>query len=203
VGDAGATTIFLVRHAAHDRVDRILCGRMPGVTLGEVGRRQAGDVARRLSTENLAAVYTSPLERARETAEPIAEASGLAAVGMSGLNEIDIGEWTGRSFAELAPDPHWQAWNAERAKGRAPGGEAMSGVQDRVYDELEGLRRSHPGGRVAAVSHADVIKAGICRVLGLSLDRYHAFEIEPASVSTIVRWEGGGTVVSLNERCGP
>jgi probable phosphoglycerate mutase len=120
-----------------------------------------------------------------------------------GLNEIDVGAWTGRSFDELAPDPRWQSWNAERAHGQAPGGETMQGVQDRVLRELEAIRLRHPGERVAAVSHCDVIKAALCGVLGLSLDRYGAFEIEPASVSAIVLWEGGGKVLRLNERCGP
>jgi probable phosphoglycerate mutase len=195
-----ATTIFLVRHAAHDRVDRILCGRMPGVSLGDAGRAQASRVAKRLSGEQLAAIYSSPMERARETAEPIAAAADLNLMISPGLNEIDLGEWTGRSFAELDPDPRWKAWNAERAAGEVPGGERMQAVQDRVVTEFESLRCRHPGQRVAAVSHADVIKAAICGVLGLSLDRYHALEIEPASISSIVLWEGGGKVVCLNER---
>jgi probable phosphoglycerate mutase len=176
----GATTVFLVRHAAHERVDRILCGRMPGVSLGETGWAQAAQVAKRLSREQLAGIYS--------TVSPA-------------LNEIDLGNWTGRSFAELDPDPQWQAWNAERAAGEAPGGERMQAVQDRVVRELENLRCRHQGQRVAAVSHADVIKAAICGVLGLSLDRYHAFEIEPASISSLVLWHGGGKVLRLNELC--
>jgi probable phosphoglycerate mutase len=197
------TTIFLVRHAAHDRVDRILCGRMPGVSLGEMGRAQAARLAERLSGERLGAVYASPLERAQETAGPIGGAANLPVETAPGLNEIDVGAWTGRPFDELAPDPRWQSWNNERAHGQAPGGETMQGVQDRVLRELEAIRLRYPGERVAAVSHCDVIKAALCGVLGLSLDRYGAFEIEPASVSAIVLWEGGGKVLSLNERCGP
>lgn len=203
MGDADATTLFLVRHAAHDRVDRILCGRMPDVTLGEVGRRQAREVAQRLSREDLAAVYSSPLERALETASPIAEICGLATTASPGLNEIDAGEWTGRHFHELATDPRWRSWNAERADGEAPGGETMSAVQERVAVVLDRIRLSHRRGRVAAVSHCDVIKAALCRILGLSLDRYDAFDVSPASVSTVVLWEGGGKIVALNERCGP
>jgi probable phosphoglycerate mutase len=176
---------------------------MPGVSLGEMGRAQAARVAERLSGERLGALYASPLERAQETAAPIGAATHLPVETAPGLNEIDVGTWTGRPFGELAPDPRWQSWNAERAHGQAPGGETMQGVQDRVLRELEAIRRRHSGERVAAVSHCDVIKAALCGVLGLSLDRYGAFEIEPASVSAIVLWEGGGKVLSLNERCGP
>ena len=176
---------------------------MPGVSLGERGRTQAARLAERLSREQLAAVYASPLERAQETARPIGAAAGLTVETAADLNEIDVGAWTGRSFAELDPDPRWGSWNADRARGRAPGGEAMQAVQDRILGELNAIRLRHPGERVAAVSHCDVIKAAICGVLGLSLDRYHAFEIEPASISTLVVWDGGGKALSLNERCGP
>jgi probable phosphoglycerate mutase len=198
----GTATIFLVRHAAHDRVDRILCGRMPGVSLGDHGRAQAARVAARLAQEGLAAVYSSPLDRARETAEPLAAAAGLEVDIRAGLDEIDLGEWTGRSFAELEGDPRWHTWNAGRALGEAPGGERMQVVQDRILVELETVRHRHPGGRVAVVSHADVIKAALCGVLNLSLDRYHAFEVDPASISSVVLWDGGGKVLTLNERCG-
>ena len=175
---------------------------MPDVTLGEVGRSQAREVAQRLSGEGLAAVYTSPLERARETAAPIAELCGVSAIVAPGLNEIDVGEWTGRTFSNLDADPRWHVWNTQRAAGQAPGGEAMVAVQDRISGELDLLREKHRGGRVAAVSHSDVIKAALCRVLGLSLDCYDRFEISPASVSTMVLWEGAGKVLSINERCG-
>jgi broad specificity phosphatase PhoE len=175
---------------------------MPGVSLGETGRAQAARVAERLSGARLAAVYSSPLERARETAEPIAAAAGVPVTVSAGLHEIDVGAWTGRSFVELDADPLWATWNTARADGQAPDGERMQAVQDRVLQELESFRRRHPGECVAAVSHADVIKAALCGVLGLSLDRYHAFEIEPASVSALVLWEGGGKVLGLNGRCG-
>jgi probable phosphoglycerate mutase len=197
-----ATTIVLVRHAAHDRVDHILCGRMPGVHLGDQGRRQASEIAARLSREALAAIYSSPLDRARETAEPLAMAAGLAVEIRPGLNEVDVGDWTGRSFEELGSDPRWQCWNVDRASGQAPGGERMSAVQGRALADLEHMRRLHAGQRVAAVSHADVIKAALCGILGLSLDRYHAFDVGPASMSSVVLWEGGGKVLTLNGRCG-
>ena len=198
----GATTIFLVRHAAHDRVDKVLCGRMPGVSLGHLGRAQAERVAERLSRDDLSAIWSSPLDRALETAEPIAAASSLAVEVTAGLSEIDLGEWTGRPFEELDPDPRWRSWNSERASGQAPGGERMQAVQDRVSAALEEMRFRYPGGRVAAISHADVIKSALCWILGLSLDRLHALEVEPASVSSVVLWEGGGKVLTLNERCG-
>lgn len=194
-----ATTVHLVRHAAHDRVDRVLCGRMPGVALGPRGRAEAALLADTLTREPIAAVVTSPLERARETAAPIAAALGLPVEIAPGLDEIEFGAWTGRPFDELATDPRWDSWNRERADTCPPGGEPMRSAQARALAELDALREAHPGGSVVAVSHCDVIRAAVCGVLGLSLDRYAAFDIAPASITTLVLWEGGGKVVRLNE----
>ena len=202
MGDARAATIFLVRHAAHDRLDRILCGRMPAVSLGDTGRVQAEAVARRLARERIAAVFASPLERARETASPIAARHGLDLAITDGINEIDCGEWTGARFEDLHQDERWHVWNRERAVSSTPGGEAMHQVQARALAALDEWRRAYPDQAVVAVSHSDVIKAVVCGLLGLSLDRYHSFEIGPASVTTLVVWDGGGKVISLNEAVG-
>jgi broad specificity phosphatase PhoE len=195
-----AATVFLVRHAAHDRVDRILCGRMPGVGLGEAGRAQAEALARRFAAGGgVDAVWTSPLQRARETAEPIAGRLGLPARTSDALCEIDFGDWTGRRFEDLRDDPRWRRWNEARAGGRAPGGESMAEAQARAVGELERARDGHPGGRVVLVSHGDVIKAALAGVLGLSLDAHGRFEISPGSVSALAVWDGGGKVLSMNE----
>ncbi len=190
-----ATTIFLVRHAAHDRVDTILCGRMAGVGLGDRGRRQAAALAERLRREAIACVYTSPLQRARETAAFLAPAPVVS----EAMTEIDLGAWAGRSFAALEGDPDWQRWNAERSRVRPPGGESMAEAQHRAMRELAALSARHPDGRIAVVSHCDVIKAVLACWLGLPLDAWSRFEISPASVSIVVAWAGGGKVLGLNE----
>jgi broad specificity phosphatase PhoE len=193
------TTVFLVRHAAHDRLDRILCGRMPEVSLGATGQGQAESLARRLARERIGAVFASPLDRARETAAPIAARHGLDVEIAPGVNEIDCGEWTGARFEDLHADERWHVWNRERAISAPPGGEPMRDVQARALAQLEDWRGRFPDQAIVAVSHSDVIKAVVCGFLGLSLDRYHAFEIGPASITTLVVWEGGGKVLSLNE----
>ncbi len=194
-----ATTVFLVRHAAHDRVDRVLCGRMPGVGLGEAGQRQAEALARRFACEGVDAVWTSPLQRARETAEPVAARLGLAARPSDALCEIDFGAWTGQAFDALRDDPRWRRWNEVRAGERPPGGESMAEAQARAMGEVERARAEHPNGAVVLVSHGDVIKAVLAGVLGLSLDAHARFEISPGSVSALAVWDGGGKVLSMNE----
>ncbi len=196
-----ATTIFLVRHAAHDRVDRVLCGRMPGVGLGDTGRWQAEALAEWFAGKAPAAVdavWTSPLDRARETAQPIADRLGLLALDSDALREIDFGDWTGRAFDELRDDPRWRRWNEARTGERPPGGETMAEAQSRAMAEVERAREEHPGRGVVLVSHGDVIKAILAGVLGLPLDAHARFEVSPASISVLAVWRGGGRVLRMN-----
>lgn len=194
-----ATTLLLVRHAAHERVDRMLCGRMPGVHLGADGRAQAARLAEWLARREPRAIHASPQPRAQETAAPVAARCGLPLRTAPALDEIDFGEWTGQEFAALAGDPRWQRWNAFRATQRAPGGESMIEAQARALGWARSLPARHPDAVVVAVSHADVIKALIAGVLGLSLDAHARFAIDPASISTVVLWESGGMVLRMNE----
>jgi probable phosphoglycerate mutase len=193
------TTFFLVRHAAHDRVGTILCGRMPGVTLGDSGKAQARRLSERFASENIACVRTSPLERAVETAEPIAARAGQALQVCEGINEIDFGTWSGMRFEALAQDHRWNAWNSARGISRPPEGETMLEAQMRIVRTIEQLRSLYSGGSVILVSHSDVIKAALLYYLGMSVDAYHRFEIEPASISTLVVGDWGSKVLRLNE----
>ncbi|HEX8166999.1 MAG TPA: histidine phosphatase family protein [Beijerinckiaceae bacterium] len=195
-----AATLTLVRHAAHDRVHDTLCGRMPGVTLGEAGRRQAARVAERLSGERIAAVWSSPLERARETATPIAQKFNIPVQVSEALNEIDFGAWTGRRFDDLRDDVAWQTWNRARSATRPPGGESFGAAQGRIVPFLKRLAAQHSDAGVVAVTHGDLIRAALCAFLNCqSLDDFRLFEIAPASVTTLVMWGDGWKVLGLNE----
>src|SRR4051812_14290444 len=114
-------TIFLVRHATHGMLGRVLAGRLPGVPLDDEGRRQAERLAERLSRETISLIQTSPLERARETAAPIGARLGLVPDPVEAISEIDYGAWTGRSFDELGDNGEWIAWNRSKAMLRPPG----------------------------------------------------------------------------------
>ena len=193
------TTIYFVRHGAHDRLDHILCGRMPGVLLSEAGHDQARRVADRLSREPIAAIHVSPMERAQQTAEPLAGRLALQPVVAEDLNEIDFGEWTGLAFEEVRRHPAWETWNRERSRTRAPGGESLGEAQERVTRWISSACLAHPDALVAAVCHADIIKAAVCDVLGLSLDHHYRLEVEPGSISALRMDERGARLRSLNE----
>lgn len=194
-----ASTVFLVRHGSHDLLGHKVAGRMPGVGLNAAGREEARRAANRLSRERPIALYASPLQRTRETAEPIAEAFGLPVSIEPGLSEVDYGDWTGAHLDALSDDPRWHDWNDARAAARIPGGETMAEVGARGAAAIEAWRRSHPDGAVVATSHGDTIKAIVCGLIGLSFDRVHAIEVSPGSITTLVVWEGGGKLVTLNE----
>jgi probable phosphoglycerate mutase len=194
-----STTVFFVRHGAHDRLGRVLCGRMEAVSVSEQGLAQARAAARRLAGERIAAVYVSPMTRAAETAEPIAAAHGLEPRTEPALDEIDLGAWTGALFEDLDHAPEWDWWNTARGQNRPPGGESMLEVQLRVANWMEQARRRHADQAIVAVSHGDVIKAALCHALGLCLDHHGRIEVEPGSISTIVVAPWGLKVHSINE----
>ncbi len=193
------TTFFLVRHAAHDRVGSILCGRMAGVSLGSVGKVQAERLAQRFANENVTCICTSPLERAMETAQPIASRLGQPLQVCDAINEINFGRWSGTSFEALDRDPHWSSWNSSRSTNRPPEGETMLDAQVRIVTAMEQLRSLYKERSVILVSHSDVIKAALLYHLGMPIDAHGRLEVEPASISTLVVGDWGSKVLRLNE----
>jgi len=194
-----ATLLLLARHAAHDEIGRVLSGRGDGAGLSAVGRAQATALADRLRRERPLALHVSPRRRARETAEALQVALDLPALVEPALDEIDFGAWTGRDFTTLSDDPAWRSWNEQRATARPPGGEAMHEAVSRVLRWSETLPHRHPGAAILAVSHADVIKATLLAHLGLTLDAHWRLDLDPASLSALELWPGGGRVRFVNE----
>ncbi len=192
------TTLFLVRHGAHALQDRVLVGRTD-VTLSEVGHEQAEWLSERLRRERVDVVQTSPRRRTRETAECVAAKAGLAVDVVPALDEVDVGDWTGRAFEELDGDPAWAFWNARRGTARAPNGETMLEVQLRVTRHIEHLRALHAEKRIVLVAHGDVIRAAVLYQLGMPVDSYDRIEISPGSLTTMIVGNWGAKLILLNE----
>ncbi len=193
-----ATLLHLIRHASYPPLGSMLAGRAPGLSLTEAGRAEAELLSARLAGHHLAAVFTSPRERARETAAPIAARHGLAPLVDADLDEIDFGTWTGRSFAELAEDPDWQAFNLFRAFSPIPGGETMAAVQARAVAALLRLSAAYPEAELAVVSHGDVIKGMLLHVLGAPLDLMRRIDLAPASRSVVSLGRLDARVLAIN-----
>ncbi len=191
-------TVLLLRHASHDLLGRTLAGRAPDLHINDKGKAEAERLADRLASIPIQAIYTSPLERTQETAWPIAGKLSLPLTVHAGFNEVDCGNWTGKDFADLNPDPEWQRWNSERGSARIPGGESMQEVQDRVVRTLGELYAKHRDGHIAVMSHGDVIKAALMHYMGIPLDCILRFEISPASVSMVTVYDWGAHVTLVN-----
>jgi probable phosphoglycerate mutase len=193
------TTVLLVRHGQTATTGRVLPGRAPGLHLSDDGRRQADAAARRIAKiKRVAAVYASPLERARETGLPIARARGLALRIERGLLELDVGRWTGARLDRLSKRPEWTTVQRYPSGFRFPDGESFVEMQARITAALARLVEEHRGGVVVAVSHADPIKAALAHALGMHLDLFQRLAIAPGSITTIAYGAGGPTVLGVN-----
>jgi ribonuclease H / adenosylcobalamin/alpha-ribazole phosphatase len=195
-----SATILLVRHAEHIEFGRILSGRRRDIALSQEGLEQAAILGDLLGTIDIAAVYSSPRERAWYTAREIAEPHELKVMSEDRLDEIDFGSWTGCSFAELEGEPLWSEWNERRGSARPPEGESMAEATDRAFAFLSEAAAEHDGETIVALSHCDIIRGIIARCLGLSLDNLLRFDVDPASVSRVSVGNWGSRVMSVNER---
>lgn len=194
------TTFFLLRHAAHDNVGSYLAGRTPGVTLGHSGRAQALRLGEKMRRERFDVIVASPRERTHETAQAVSVACGIGPVELRDeLDEIDFGTWTGKTFAELNGDPQWRRWNEQRAVAITPSGESMAHVRSRICACMNDLAAKYSDRGVVLVSHADVIKAAVCHALDLPDDAGFRFDIDPASLTVIVKGGWGSKLIRLNE----
>jgi alpha-ribazole phosphatase len=182
--------LCLVRHG---QTDWNLEGRYHGqsdVPLNENGRTQAGVLAQQLQGQSFVAIYTSDLQRARETAAIIAAAIHLPVKLDPRLREINQGEWEGQlvdvikaRYAEL-----WQQRTWDPANVRPPGGETVGEVAKRVFNALNDIARFHPTGSVLIVSHGLSLATVICKVRGIPVEQ--AYTMIPDNAEPIwVNWE--------------
>jgi probable phosphomutase (TIGR03848 family) len=193
------TTVLLVRHGQTPSTGKILPGRAKGLHLADAGREQAERAATRIAElPHVDAVYTSPMERARETAAPIAAATGVRAKVDRGLDECDFGEWTGASLRRLMRKKEWATVQRSPSSFRFPGGESFTEMQHRIVTTLERLRDAHPGGTIVCVSHADPIKAALAHALGSHLDQFQRIVVGTCSISAVAWSPFGPVVLAVN-----
>ncbi len=194
------TQLLLIRHAVNDimRAKR-LAGWMPEVHINEEGRQQAEALAERLGHLPIKAIYSSPLERTRDTAAPLARVLQLEVQIRDGLGEVHYGDWTGQSLEELSKLDAWKTVQLYPSGMRFPGGEAIREMQARIVNELEAIAADHSHDLVAVFSHADVIKAALAHYLGIHLDLFQRIVIDPVSVSVVVLSQYGPHVIRIND----
>jgi probable phosphomutase (TIGR03848 family) len=194
------TLAILVRHGSTPTTGEVLPGRARGLHLSDKGVEQAKDVAARMAElrECPVAVYASPLERAVETAKPIAEACATTVVVEPDLIECDFGEWTGEKLSLLRKKPAWVSVAQRPSCFRFPGGESFPEMQHRVWTTLDKLMSRHEGETFVAVSHADCIKALVAQAAGIPLDLFQRVVVSPCSVSIIARGRQSIHILCVN-----
>jgi broad specificity phosphatase PhoE len=196
--------LILARHGeTESNKERLALGR-EDVALNDKGRRQAEALARSLDGMPIAAVYSSPLLRALETARAIAKLHGLEVQVEDGLTEMDIGEMEGLTMQELQ-EQHGdfvRRWfTAEAATVPMPGGESLQQVQDRAWASVQSLRERHPEETVLAVSHNFTIHTIACRALRLPLAEFRQFRFDLGAKAVLDVGEHRAVVVDLNDTC--
>jgi broad specificity phosphatase PhoE len=190
----------LVRHGMCAQTDSHLLGRTMDSPLSPQGLQQAAAVARQIAELERVRIESSPRLRTRETAAAIAEACGMKDVGIAAaLDEIDFGEWSGKSFTDLEADTRWRQWNSQRSKSATAAGETMCAVYERAIAHIQLLSKSHPDCTHVLVTHADVIRSIILTELRASLDDFWKLIISPASITRLSLSDGGFRFESINE----
>ena len=198
-----STLILLVRHGQTPTTGKVLPGRATGLHLAEAGVSQAHAVAERIAElPRVDAIYASPLERARETAAPIAKALKQRVKINRGLLECDFGDWTGAELGKLMKLPEWNTVQRAPSTFRFPHGESFTEMQTRMVSTLDSIRAAHPGQVVVCVSHADPIKAAVAHAMGTHLDLFQRIVIGTCSVSAIAYSSHGPTVLTVNSTGG-
>jgi len=196
---AKPTLVLFVRHGTTPTTGKVLPGRARGLHLSERGREQAQRAAERIAeVGKIAAVYSSPLERARETAAPIARLTKNTTRIERGLVECDFGAWTGQSLRRLMKKPEWSQVQRSPSTFRFPAGESFVEMQTRMVSAVDAIRRRHPGRTVVCVSHADTIKAAVAHAAGTPLDLFQRIVISTCSVTAIMYSDCWPIVLTVN-----
>jgi probable phosphoglycerate mutase len=196
-------TLLLIRHGENDYVKSSkMAGRLPGVRLNEKGQKQAQALAEALHDVPLQAVYSSPLERAMETAKPIADSHKLKIVEEPDLMDTDIGKWQGRSWRVLGLTKVWKIVQNAPSRFRFPDGESFIEAQTRCVNALERIIQKHnkPKDIVAVVFHADPIRLAVAHFLGMPLDHFQRLSCDTGSVTVIHASEAKANLIKMNQR---
>jgi probable phosphomutase (TIGR03848 family) len=196
--------ILLIRHGENDYVKKgRLAGRQPGIHLNDTGRKQAQALAeniiQRFDKTAVKAIYSSPLERTMETAQPIAASLGMEIITRPGLLETDYGEWQDKKLKGLSRLKIWRLVQNFPSLMRFPGGETFAETQMRICQEIESLCKAHdPKDIILCITHADPIKLAVAHYLGLHLDMFQRMSVSPGSISALHISESFARLLTLN-----
>ncbi|MBN8580126.1 MAG: histidine phosphatase family protein [Anaerolineae bacterium] len=195
--------LLLIRHGENEYVKTgKMAGRLPGVHLNEKGQKQAQALGEALREVPIKAIYVSPLERAMETATPIAESHKLVIQQEPELMDTLVGKWQGKSLAVLRLTKAWKVVQSAPSRFRFPEGETFLECQMRIVNVLERIIQKHnkPQDIVAVVYHADPIKLSVAHFMGMPLDHFQRLGCDTGSLTAVHASETGAMLIKLNQR---
>lgn len=191
------TRVHLVRHGQVHNPRRIVYGRLPGWKLSATGRRQAEAVARALGGRNVTALFSSPLERARETSEILARTLGVPVQVREDLTESALAaRWEGLTWLRVWTQHHreWETYRKRPLEMQAA--EPLERLARRITDAVRSVAAAHAGEEIVLVSHGDPIKAAVLALTGGDLARLHDEALPTGGRVTVdVAADGGARVV--------
>jgi probable phosphomutase (TIGR03848 family) len=194
------TTILLIRHGVNNFVGKRLAGRLPDVHLNDTGQHQAQAIADALKQAPIRAIYSSPLERAMETAAPLAAALGIPIQLKPGLLEIDFGTWQGKTMKQMQHMKLWKTVQERPSEMRFPQGESFAEAQQRIVAAINEVADSHEEkDLVACFSHSDAIRLAVAYYLAMPLDAFQRLGIDTASITTLHLHEGHPYLGRVNQ----
>jgi probable phosphoglycerate mutase len=192
------TTIYLVRHGITEWTGHRIIGNIPGVHLNEFGLSQAEYVANYLCQFPLQAIFSSPMERATETARPLAILLRISVKTIDFLREVNFGELQGLG-EELASLDVWQQFLTHPATVHFPKGESVADAQQRIVAGLDALAVQYgPNAQIACFAHCEILRLAVAFALHMPLDDFMRLTIQPASISCLEWSESNQSLKLLN-----
>lgn len=190
---------YFVRHGLNDFTGKKLIGRLPGIHLNIEGRRQAQAVADYLKDLEINAIYSSPLERAAETAAPLSDLSNIKIEYTDALSEVDFGRLQGKSNQQLRRMKIWETVHTSPSRVQFPDGETLTGAQQRVVDFIEATCRNYgEKDLIACFTHSDIVRLMLAHYLCMRIDDFHRLNVDTGSISTLAHQTNSIKVLNIN-----
>lgn len=202
-GEALTTRIYLVRHGQTEWNKEEIFRGTADIPLNEVGKKEAQLAAEALKSKPVRAVYSSPLARAKETAEAIARFHGLKIKILDGLKDICFGEWQGiphRTVRERYQDLY-RCWLEKPHTVIFPGGESLEASQSRSVTAVEEIIPEHPEETIVLVSHRVINRVLICGLVGIPLSRFWQIGQDTTAINLLAWKNGRFILICLNDTC--
>lgn len=193
------TKFLMVRHATCAHIDDTLLGRTLDAPLDGRGLRQACALAERLREESPLRVESSPRRRTLQTARAIAAGARCDVEVEPALDELDFGDWSGRTFEQLERESGWRQWNRDRDSARTPAGIDIHAVQRGIALHFAALAAAFAGATLVLVTHAEIIRSAVLHCLRVPASDYARFAIDPASITRFTSGADGLRVETVNE----